>query len=333
MRLSQLTLRVFALCAALFCNRAAHADETVASSPAQDSGKVELRLRLQKGQIYDQVVAIQQKTSQTIQGHKIDDDTTMRFDIHSEVLDVQNDGPMRVRMTYRRVQLLENASNKNHEEERKTALRYDSAHPPKTLPPAAVGAAGIVGQSLIITMTPSGKVLKTEGIEKLVEHIITIAKLPPSIRAEMKKQFKPVISKQMHNIMGGVSSFPVQSIGIGDKWQSDMSDSTTMPVAVNAEYFVLARNNGAMHLGVIAKILPNEKASVQTLFGTTTKFSLSGMQTGTYDVNEKSGWTQSVEIHHRASGKISSTKIGETQKWPIYISSTIRGWTVSPVKP
>ena len=150
MRLSQLTLRVFALCAALFCNRAAQADETVATSPE----KIELRIHAQKGQTYDRIMAMYQKTSQTIQGKRYDVNVTMRFDLRSEVLDISPAGDTHVRQTYRRVQFsMDTPRTNSNAVPTNFTLRYDSARPPKILPAeaAVMAALGFTSDSKILS--------------------------------------------------------------------------------------------------------------------------------------------------------------------------------------
>src|SRR5690606_36841043 len=59
------------------------------SSNAQE--KVELRLRLAEGQTFDHIVAIQQKSSQTISSVRMDQTETTRFRLRNEVTQAQID--------------------------------------------------------------------------------------------------------------------------------------------------------------------------------------------------------------------------------------------------
>jgi hypothetical protein len=326
MPLPRLTLRsilgVLALCGALACFRIpARADETAATAPE----KIELRLNLQKGQVYDEVMATQQKTSQTFQKTRLGTSMMMRLELHNEVLDVSADGNARVRATYRRVQVsVESTPSNAFPAPAKFSMDYDSVNPPKTLPPGVASFAALVGQSFVVTMSPEGKNLKVEGLEELVERMLTQSKVPAAVRAQMKKLIQASMNETAQERMCALAHFPDYPVGIGDKWQSGSAFSATLPVAVSTEYTLLARQNGVARIGVASKLATNDKANRAKSGTAFSQNSISGQQSGVLSVDEKTGWTQSGEIHQRASGKISSGSGGKTQSWPIYIASTIR---------
>jgi hypothetical protein len=334
-RLRPISWRVLALCAACALFHApARAEENTAASPEDIPEKIQLRLHLEKGQVYDQVMALAQKTSQSIANRKYDVSMTMRFEIANEVLEVQDDGVMLVRSTYRRVQFSMDAPRTGpNPVPANLPFRYDSAHPPKVLPPSAAGAAALAGQSVVTTFSPEGGTLKVEGVEKLVERILDFTKTPAAARANLRKTLQSSMSEQTQKTMSGVARFPDRAVGVGDSWQSELSNLSSLPIALSTQYSLLARSGGVAHIGMVSKISPNEKGSAQKVANIQIKYSISGSQSGVLSVDEATGWTQSFEVRQRFSGKITTTPAGgKPQSWPIWISSTVRGWTLAPVK-
>ena len=85
--------RFFAVASVLFC--------VVSSAKAQD--KVLLRMNLQPGQTFDQGFVMEMKTSVTVKGQRADTTTTTNFGLHNEILDVDNDGDIKLKTTYQKI--------------------------------------------------------------------------------------------------------------------------------------------------------------------------------------------------------------------------------------
>ena len=71
----------------------------ICALPASAQEKIELRLRLEKGQTFDQVIASAQKISETDSKARSDYFYKSRLGIHNEVLSVNEDGSVIVKST------------------------------------------------------------------------------------------------------------------------------------------------------------------------------------------------------------------------------------------
>jgi hypothetical protein len=319
MRIFSVRRGVLLFAAALLCS-AARAD-----APSPEPEKIELRLRLQKGQTFDQVVVMEQKVSQTVNRRQLATALTMRCELHNEVLEVRDDGAMRVRSTFRRVKLTAYLPQYNHHlAPAKIGSYYDSAHPPKVLTPGTEGAAALAGQSLTTTYSPEGKALKIEGVEQLVERILDSAKIPAAQRDHIRAQIRAATGNQVEKQTNIFARFPDHAVGVGESWQSELAAQTLVPITLHTQYTLLARADGVDRIGVTSQIALNEKAKY-------TRYTLSGKQSGVLSVDEASGLTRSFELHQNVNGKINVLPPGQKASIvPISISSTVRSWTIAP---
>ena len=139
--------------------------------PAQaDDDKIQLRLRLQEGQLYNARFTAEQKISQTIQGKKVDVHQVMEFGYTNQVLKVEEDGTATVKTTFKSISLQVQLPEGK--------IEYDSARNSNAANPIATVFSAMVGQSLTVKMAPNGKTLKTEGLDALWTRIVQKLDLP-----------------------------------------------------------------------------------------------------------------------------------------------------------
>jgi hypothetical protein len=298
-----------------------------ASARAQD--KVQLRLNLQQGQTYDQVFAMQQKVSQTIQNRRTDVVSNMRFGIQSEVLEKKSDGTFKIKTTYRSAQMDNRITGVGDKE---FVTHYDSTKPGNKVEPSTQVLEAMIGQSISSTVSPRGEVLKIDGWDKLTERIVDNMKVPAAQRAQMLKTMQGSLKSQTAQTIG-LAIFPETPVAIGDSWTMQSSQITTLPILLATRYALAAVENGVATLNVQSKISFNPDFSVQEISDSKVKTDLSGAQNGVMRVDESSGLPRSYELHLRLAGRISVTNSKKPEanlSFPIYIKSTIRGWTIMP---
>src|SRR5690606_31584264 len=114
-----------------------------------------------------------------------------------------------------------------------------------------------------------------------------------------------------------------------------------VPLLMSAQYTLMSNKNDVATLAVRSNLNSNTKTSPKLTPDHPIHISMSGTQNGVMRVDEQSGLVRSFELHQRILGKVSMAMIKGTfggnkstksvtspRSWPIYMASTIRGWTV-----
>jgi hypothetical protein len=184
----------------------------VSSAKAQD--KVLLRMNLHQGQTFDQGMDMESKSSETIQNQRMDTTTTTQFVLHNEVLAVDDDGNMKLKLTYQKIKF---TSQGTFAGKAMPPQSYDSQNPPKKIAAGLESVAGLVGMSLVATISPQGKTLKVEGMESVIQRLLSGTK-DPQQRAVMQKTLTQTL-EAASKFSTGTVRFPESPIAIGDSGQ------------------------------------------------------------------------------------------------------------------
>jgi len=317
---SRLSIPSFlAAASVLFC--------VVSTAKAQD--KVLLRMNLQPGQTFDQGYAMEMKVFGAVPKQPMDMTTTGQFGIHLEVLGVDDDGNIKLKATY---QTIVSKTQGVAGGKAIPAQNYDSKNPPKNIPAGLDSLAGMVGMSLVETMSPQGKILKVEGLDAIVQKIM--AKNKDTVMRDATSQ---VLKESIEGKSKEVSSmikFPESPIAVGDSWTNVVS----LPILpqLTMKYTLMSSQNGVATIAVRADfspnpITPNLKTPLPPM-----KISISGTETGVMRVDEKTGLTISSELNMRMKDVTSMTKSTSKSKTKpakpsaitVYMKGTMHGWTV-----
>ena len=165
---------------------------SIAISCVYAEDKMELRLRLEKGQSYKTKTVQDMKINQTIPGQQqamtIIQKTEGR-NIYT-VEDVQSDGTAVVKVTYDAILFkMETMGGKGG---MGGNIEYDSTNPSTAVGPMALIFNAIVGQSFSMTMTPDGHVKEIHGADEIFKRMQEkINELPNAqMRAAMETSLK-----------------------------------------------------------------------------------------------------------------------------------------------
>jgi len=303
----------------------------VSSAKAQD--KVLLRMNLHQGQTFDQGFAMETKMSQT-QKERIDMMTTMHINTHNEVLNVAADGDIKLKTTYQSVSIQTQANRGK----KSLTFSYDSKKPQEKSPVGLNSLAALVGQSLIITISPRGETLNVDGIDALVQHMLANDKSTVG-RKELEKSFKIDLLDQAKQFLG-IAVFSESPVAVGQSWTTT-NVRQSVSILMSGQYTLMSSQNNIATLAVRSKLSPNTKTPPKLTPDNPIYISMSGNQNGVMRVDERSGLISSFELHQRILGQFSMARIQETFNgkkstttvtkpisWPIYMAGTIRGWTV-----
>lgn len=301
----------------------------VSSAKAQD--KVLLRMNLQPGQTFDQGYAMEMKSSSVIsKKQRVDTTITTNFGLHNEVLGVDNSGNIKLKTTYQQIALKSSSAYGP----KKSTFSYDSSHPPKQVPLGAQTLAGLVGQSLIVTMSPQGKALKVEGMDTIIQRMMAGTKNPQE-RATMQATLKNTL-ESVTKSFAGIERFPETAIIVGDSWTSVVS-SPILPQLL-MKYTLVSSKDDVATIAVLADFSPNPKTPALKMSQFQMKTSISGTESGVMRVDEKTGLVISSELNMRMKDVVSMTAPKSTFKSKtkpvvpysitVYVKGIVRGWTV-----
>jgi hypothetical protein len=288
------------------------------SRAAED--KLELRLRLKKGDTYRLRLTVEQHIEQgagTTTGGGAGAgggnaaganpaptppqslDQSMGVGYTMAVKDVAADGAMTIETTYDAVVFRQKG--------RAGVIEYDSTNPPKQLNPAARAFSVLPGLSFSMTLTPAGGVTAVEGLNEMLAEVVRRLSLPEGPeRANLQKvlteQFGEAAMKQ--NMQNLFALYPPAAVAVGESWQRKMVVNKGFPLVIDGTYTLKGRAGGVASIELKANLSPNDAAGPVELGTGKMGYELSGEEVGTAKVEEATGWTQSLETTQDLSGSI-----------------------------
>jgi hypothetical protein len=150
------------------------------------------RLRLKEGAILRTRVSSDQTITLTVQGKNVDVLRMIDVGYKFTVEKVAANGDSTLKVDYESLYLMEKSPA--------MTIEYDSSQP-RPITPLARYLAAVVGQSLRVTMSPMGRVLKIEGIAAMLEKLKT-----EQAKAELPAQVQEAISKSIEQGFGETST-------------------------------------------------------------------------------------------------------------------------------
>jgi hypothetical protein len=303
----------------------------VLATPARAQDKLDLRLRLKKGDVYRLKLTVEQHVVQTppappSAGHKRTApaapqsiEQTLGVGYTMSVEDADAAGVMTVATKYDSVRFRQKGPAGN--------VEYDSADPPKQLPPSAKAFAALPGLGFKMILAPEGEVKSVEGIdEMLAEMLRRLDVADASARAATQKvlaeQFGEAAMKQ--NMQNLFALYPPKPAGVGETWARKVVVSKGFPVVIDATYALKARQGGVAEVALDAKLSPNSDAAPVELGTGKMTYELSGEQRGSAKVVEATGWTQSLTTEQTLSGTIKFDTLGDKDTTiPITVKSKV----------
>ena len=214
-------------------------------------------------------------TSQTVQdldmqGNKMTQDLAMGSTF---VVLTSQGGSKNVRMTYGRVAIKMDAGGQK--------MAYDSQDATTSSSPLAGLMGGMVGQSLVITVTDQGEVTAVQGVEELKKSVL--ANNPnPALSQQLEQTLNENTVKSSMNQLFNI--YPDHAVKPGESWNKNMTLSmgpATMKLA--STYTLGSVQGGVAHLLVAGKLVADGIA-------------LTGTQSGTMDLDVATGLVLSSKL-------------------------------------
>jgi len=279
------------------------------------SKKLDLKLRLEPGKSYGAKMIADQTITQTLMGQTQTITQSIGMGYTYQVQSVDPDGSMWVKITYDWVSYKQDSPMGK--------VSYDSANPPATVPQAAIGYAALVGRGFSAKITPTGEMTDVRGADQMVAEILGAMNLPAgSARDQVEALLRTQLSDEAlkDSFEKAALFYPDKPIAVGDSWSGQIALASGMPMILDTTWTLKARKNGVATVETRSDVRPNPGAKPLELAGMSISYELSGVQSGSMDLDEKTGWLLGGTLKQDVSGKVSA--MGTS--WPITIVSNIR---------
>ncbi|HUT12734.1 MAG TPA: DUF6263 family protein [Thermoguttaceae bacterium] len=294
-------------------------------SSSGDGEKVELRLRLEKGESHRLRWTSNQTIRQTLPDQRqLDVEQAFGMGFTLDVQDVDAEGTGKVRVTYHAVTF-------EQDNPLEGKIAFDSASPPEKPHPLTMGLAGLVGQSFTMTLTSKGKVTSVEGVDAMLANVLESIDAPvPGLKQVMKEKMKQqfgdeALKKVMENMM---AIYPDGPVAVGDTWSNRIDVATGFAMSIENTFTLKALEDDVAIVMMESKVRPNPDAEAIDMGIMKMRYELSGTQQGEMELDLKTGWPKRQELTQDLSGTVhveGGMIPGQSgQSWPIAIQSDIR---------
>jgi hypothetical protein len=311
-----------------------------ASSPAFAQDKLELRLRLKKGDVYHFRLTVEQHVVQTPAAPAPAGagqrkaappappqaiDQTLGIGYTMSVDAVGPDGAMTLSTRYDSVLFRKKGPA--------GAIEYDSANPPPAVPPSAKPFSVLPGLGFRMTLTPDGTVRAVEGLDEMFAEMVKRLELPDgpakaSMLKALTEQFGEAAMKQ--NLQNLFALYPPAPVAVGEKWERKVVVSKGFPLVIQNAFTLKGRSGGVAEVAIDARLLPNPDAAPVEMGTGRMSYALSGEQHGSAKVDEATGWTRSLATEQEVSGSLTLDTPGDKDAdVPISLKSKI---VIEPVE-
>jgi hypothetical protein len=281
-----------------------------------------LRLNLEKGDTFTQVVTTDQDITQEVMGQKqaIQQVVVMTYDY--EVVDVSSADQYTVQMTFGRIQSSMQSMGQT--------MVYDSDSPPDAPNPAFDAYQAMIGKTLTITLRSNGKVEKLEGTDELIDAILGAspgAAGSAEMRAAMKEQYGDEALASM--LQQSIAMFPDEPVAVGKSWTREMEITSMMPLDLKVTWTLEGVTSNGYKLGVAGEMVTPSDAKPRAMGMIPMQMRLSGTQSGTITLDRETGWAKSGALKQLINGTLSPEPAAgmpaemQGASWPMTVKSDI----------
>ncbi len=205
-------------------------------------------------------------------------------------------------------------------------LDYDSSKPIDPSNQMSKVYSGIIGKNFKMVINPQGKVLRVEGIDKMISDAVNaMGNVQPQMAAMMKKTVSSQFGAEalIGNMGMLLSMYPNASKKVGDKW----STGTKITSGINAElsntWTLADASNKQWKLKGSGNISTQGGEAVMN--GMKVTMNLSGNQDSEFVVSQNDGWFVSGKQKQQVQGVVSmkaNAQMPQGMDIPMKVSSS-----------
>ena len=300
---------------AMSCDRAVLGADAEAKAPT--GKKVVLALKMATGDKVGMDMQVESEVSQNLPGvgeQKIK--MSVGFKVGSTVTEVRKDGSLGMDMKYERMQMTQELGGTK-------MMDVDTEH--MTDAPMDKMFKAMIGRNLSMVFRPTGELVELHGASALADAMLKEA--PEASRAQMEQMLRKQFSDEamLTQFKGAMTVYPTRGLDNGDTWDFAGKMGGMVPMNLKTHYTMLDHNGEKASVALAGTIETVEGGEPMSVGGLTMKYGLKGQQTGTLEVNLKTGWVKKLEMKQEVTGTVEASGPGitGTQSWPIVINTHV----------
>ena len=183
------------------------------------------------------------------------------------------------------------------------SMVFDSEKPEDNNPADMVaGMKNMIGKKFDIKLSKTGEVLDVTAEEGMFKGMFDGVPNGEMMEQQMEAQFgAETVAGSLRQLTGFYPSTPVK---VGDTWTKTSDAQSVMPVKAETTYTLKERKNGIAVIDFTRKLTSDPNAEPMEMMGMEMKYDMNGTESGTYNVDEKTGWATQVETKQDMGGKM-----------------------------
>lgn len=274
--------------------------------PAAPSGeKVELRVRLKKGERYRYGMEMEQTIVQEVGGREMEIVQSTGFVYAFDVLEALPDGAYAMECVF------ESARTKSAVPGMEFEYDSKSAKKDEPVPAPARPLAALVGGKFRCEFDALAKCRKVEGMAKLLDDMLDSIPTegvpdPETFKATMRKalggQFGDEAMKGAFSQSFGY--LPPRPVAVGESWEFKASLRLGFALDVSAKYTLKERKDGRSILAFEGTVVTPAGAEPMDAGMMKMRADIEGSLKGTFEIEEASGWIRSGSSEMEMKGKM-----------------------------
>ena len=257
--------------------------------------KSDYGLKLTVGETYSQTYIAQSTVEQQIMGMEQKIDISINSKVDFTVTQKMADR-YRMDVAYGAIEMV----MKLPQGETKVSTTEESDNPMSTM------MKSMVGKKFQIEMLKNGTVEKVENLENIFSGMFEAF---PDFSDQQKQQFTAQMMQSYGekafkgNIEMITAILPQQKVAVGDSWNTATQLESGFAANVKSTYTLASANSSEVVIKGTSSIKTDDNDAAVEVNGMSTKYSLDGTMTSTYQLDPKTNWVISGQVEQKMSGK------------------------------
>ncbi len=279
--------------------------------------KLDLKLNLEKGETYKQIMVSKTKVAQEVMGQKIDILITMHCTSSFKVVDIV-DGNFKLEICYDEMSMDMKMPQGNQS--------FSSESNDESDPLSAV-LSKIIGKKFSMTMTEKGKVLEIEGMSELMTSMFDdVEHSNPQIE-QMKQQFEQAFGEDAfkNSFEKTTAIYPEGKIKKGAEWESESNQNMGFTINSKSTYKLVDFDKSVANVTGTSLLATPEVSAAIEMGPMKMEYQLSGEMKTNMKIDRKTGWVKEAKMTQKLEGEIlmSGDNLPEAMKLPMKMQSDI----------
>lgn len=246
-----------------------------------------LRLHLKKGDVFNQRMNTVSDVTQNLFGQQVEMKNEMTGELRYEIVAVEN-GNYVMDVSYTKLEM----SVKSPMTQTNMSGSSDTPGADNLFSPML---SAMTGKTFRVTMTPSGRTVSVEGMEKIFDAILeqdSFSSLPPEAAEQLLKQIKNSYGGDSFksNMQTGMAAFPETPVSVGDSWTEESHIKTGIDMNMRIKYTLTGKT--ADHILITAETEIETGGEPAEMNGIAVLYKLKGNMASEIRLNHKTLWTE-----------------------------------------